>query len=428
MFDPTLDAPDEPVHLWFGTLDGDACTLVNDDGTLDDQLTANGACSLYGATGNFSLTASSLAGDSATSPSVVVWALHNTSLGVAQSTLFNYTTVFGSYVLQITPTAPPLAAAPSSSWGYLTLSFPGCAAPMTFVGPRGMPHGVQSVSGSGWVSETAPSAMALPRVMYALVFDSLNGPRVFVNGVEYSRPELAATASLACRFGIGNTWTNRPGTLTFSTFRSRIVLQQYEVYDLPLAVSDIGAMFANQAVTAPPPVAGTVSAGPFTDCSAADADEAFMTHRYLGDSPVSGTANNEVVDRVGSQNGVISENFAATAPTATTPNATFLPPGLTFIPALFSNGTLSFGQIEVDPYSSGVTVRLLCAWGAASGTLTMQFGGYTVSISPTNVTITNPLSGPAFSTYSLSLPGAGFNNQYIAFVASSSSAAVFVGV
>lgn len=352
---------------------------------------------------------------------VVAWTLHNTSMGVAQATLFNFSTIAGSFVLQVTPSSPPLVIAPAASWGYLTLTFPGCAVSMPFIGPQGMPHGLQPLSWSGWVSGPI---VATQRVMYALVMDKTNGPRVFVNGMEYVRPDLGTLGNPVCRVGFGSTWGSPQGTLSFSTQRSRILFQQYEVYNLALDVSVLGNMFANQGVVAPPPLTGSAAAGPFLDCRAADTANAFMNHRYLGGAPME---NNRVADLVGSNDGVLSESLLVN-PTAGTLSTTFLPPDLTFIPALFPNGTLSFGQMDVSPESTGATVRILSAWGGPAGTLTLQHVGYTVTVSPTNITIVNPRLGNPFSTaYSLVLPGAGFNNQYVTFLASGTAASVFIG-
>jgi hypothetical protein len=78
--------------------------------------------------------------------------------------------------------------------------------------------------------------------------------------------------------------------------------------------------------------------------------------------------------------------------------------------------------------ASGVTARVLAAWGGAAGTLTLRFAGYTVVVSPAAINITNPMAGAPFGTPIFApASGPGFNNQYLTFVASSDGAAVFFG-
>lgn len=234
---------------------------------------------------------------------------------------------------------------------------------MVFIAPQGMPHSVTSVGGQ-WGSAPITS---LQRVMYAIIFDDQNGPRVFVNGVEYARPDLTSNAYVACKFGAGRTWTNQVGTLSFSSANSRVSFLDYQVYAYGVAPSVLGAMFQMNAPYSPPPMLGMGSfAGPFSDCSASGA----MTHQYMG-GVMPAFVNNEVLDHVAVTNGMLSEVFLGSTPA----NFTLLPPALGYIPAQYPTGTLSLGQYVFEPQTTGVTARVLAAWGSQFGTFVLQYAG-----------------------------------------------------
>lgn len=165
------------------------------------------------------------------------------------------------------------------------------------------------------------------------------------------------------------------------------------MYSEAIDVAVLGSMYDLQGAAALPPAYIGVgdAVGPFMDCSESHiVAGGVMTNRYLGGSDSYAFARNQVLDRVGSNNGVVSEDFFQGSPAAAAgAGVTFLPKA-GYIPALY-NGTVSFGQMAFPAWMAGASARVLAAWDGAFGTLTIQYAGYTVAVSETTVTIRNPL-------------------------------------
>lgn len=302
-----------------------------------------------------------------------------------------------------------------------------------FVGGPSIAYTISAMGGAASVSLATPSCRSgvsfsyqtavIPQQQIAIVFDSVEGVRMYMNGAAMLRGYTAGPTNQNCRLGVKNIWTSRPGTFTITAGiwlvgNTYAALQDLQIYNYPLTYSQVASLVPS-AVVAPPPPPSTVSNALADVANVNDffaAAVPLLSHRYLGrSSEPAPFVNGVLIDQVGSDNGSV----ALTTPTQQ--------------PQFSLNTNLvELGNLNHTAGPGDLTIRILgnILNAGSSAKFTIRYHNFQYEETGGSFTVSSDISGASATRNGLSstiFPSSTPMYSYLTITVGASGTRIFVG-